>query len=110
VSIFKDGAYYPLGTGEEMSEGEYEYQYALCNDPGEFYDDGPSAKSLDSVPAGKWRVRGGAVLEIVGMSVEHLRNAINLFERAGWADHMKIRELREELARRKRVVSGRGLR
>ncbi len=101
MSIFKDGVYHPLGTGEEMSEAEYEYQYALCNDPDQFYDDGPSAKSLDSVPAGKWRVRGGAVLEIAAMSVEHLQNAINLFVRSGHGDHMKIRELREELARRK---------
>ena len=101
MSIFKDGVYYPLGCAEEQSEAEYEYQYALCNDPDQFHDDGPSAKSLDSVPAGKWRVRGGAVLEIAKMSVEHLRNAISLFEHAGHGDHMKIRELREELARRK---------
>jgi hypothetical protein len=83
-------------TGPSM--GEYEYQYALCNNPDQFEE--PTAPSLDSVPAGKWRVRGGAVLEIAKMSAEHLRNAINLFERAGHGDHMKIRELREELARR----------
>lgn len=81
-----------------MSESEYEYMYALCNDPSEFGE--PTAPSLDSVPAGKWRVRGGAVLEISRMAVEHLRNAIALFTCAGHGDHTKIRELREELARR----------
>ena len=98
--IFKDGAYHPLGTGGEMSEAEYELQWQLCN---EDHFDPPieSTRSLDSVPAGKWRVRGGAVLEISGMTVEHLKNAIALFVRAGHGDHMKIRELREELARRK---------
>jgi hypothetical protein len=25
--IFRDGAYYPLGTGEEQSEAEYEYLF-----------------------------------------------------------------------------------
>jgi hypothetical protein len=26
--------YYPLGRSEEMSEGEYQYQYELCSDAG----------------------------------------------------------------------------
>jgi len=80
------------------SMGEYEYQYALCNDPDEFHE----LKALPTLdaPVGKWRVRSGAVLEIAKMSAEHLQNAINLFTRAGWGEHTKIDELREELARR----------
>lgn len=98
-------------TGPSM--GEYEYMYALCNDPDEFAGDRADERryirgvhemafgtSLDEVPAGKWKVRGGAVLEISKMTKPHLENAIKLFTRAGHADHMKIRELREELARR----------
>lgn len=80
-------------TGPSM--GEYEYMYALCNDPYEFREEAPPS-SL-SAPVGKWRVRGGAELEISKMTVEHLQNAIRFFTRAGWGDHAKIQELWEEL-------------
>lgn len=90
------------------SMGEYEYMYALCNDPNEDAIYESSAihpleelpRPLDSVPPGKWRVRGGAVLEIKTMTDEHLRNAIRLFTHSGWGEHMKIQELWEELGRR----------
>lgn len=87
--------YYPLGRGEEMSEGEYEYQYALCNDAGR---DDEAASVPHKAPVGQWRVRSGAVLKISEMSVEHLKNAISYFERGGQGDNAKIKELREELA------------
>lgn len=93
MSIFKDGTYYPLGRGEEESMSEYEIAYALCNEPFEAERPPPS-------PPGKWRVRGGALLEICKMTDEHLRNAISLFMREGRGDEPKIDELRAELARR----------
>lgn len=98
MGIFKDGAYYPLGTGEEVSQGEYEYQYALCNEPP---DDLPQRKVyVADAPEGRWTVRGGAQLEIAKMSDAHLRNAIAFFERHGEGQNKKIEELRQELARR----------
>jgi hypothetical protein len=95
VSIFKDGVYYPLGCAEEMSEGEYEYQYGLCNDP-DLDDEPPALKT----PRGRWRTREGEELEVGVMSTKHIRNVIKLFTRAGWGDHRKLDELRLELARR----------
>ena len=90
--------YYPLGRGEEMSEGEYERQYALCNDVRR--DDDYERVTAPKTPDGYWRVRGGALLEIRTMTVEHLKNAINLFANSGHGSHPKIQELREELKRR----------
>ena len=87
MSIFKDGAYHPLGSGEEMSEGEYEYQYALCN--GEM-DEPP--KSLE-VASGLWHTRDGRIISIRRMASDHLSNAISLFTRTGWGEHPKINEL-----------------
>jgi len=87
--------YYPLGRGEDMSEGEYQYQVALCESAG--------LEDIEPVPppapVGYWRVRGGALLEIVKMSTEHLKNAINYSER-NRSVSAKIDELREELGRR----------
>lgn len=79
-----------------MSEGEYQYQMALCDSAG--YDT-REHQSLD-VRVGCWRVRGGSILKIRKMSVAHLKNAIGYFERAGRGSHSKIQELRAELARR----------
>jgi hypothetical protein len=83
---------YPLGCAEDMSEGEYQ---AMC-------DWEPSSETPGSLNelAGYWRTRDGRVLEIAKMSRAHLVNAIRFFDRAGWGDHWKIRELCEELARR----------
>lgn len=98
----------PDDSGPSM--GEYEYWYALCNNPHEdaIYESSAHHPLLDeesppsslNAPIGKWRVRGGALLEISKMSTEHLRNAIRFFTRAGRGDHAKIQELWEELARR----------
>ena len=87
--------YYPLGRAEDVSEGEYEEMYALCNEVGE----PPHARSSIE-PAGSWRTRGGAVLRVAEMSATHLTNAVRLFERNGLGDHPKVQELRAELARR----------
>lgn len=83
--------YYPLGRGGEMSEGEY----ARCNDVTR--DDDHERVTAPKAPVGYWRVRGGALLEIRTMTVEHIKNAINLFANSGHGDHAKIKELREEL-------------
>lgn len=83
-------------TGENLSEGEYEYQYGLCNDGPE--DDPPPALEM---PMGYWRTRGGVTLKIRAMTSEHLDNAVRLFGSAGWGEHAKIRELRVELAGRR---------
>lgn len=96
MSIFQDGVYYPLGTGGEMSEGEYQYQYGLCNEPP---DDCEPPPPLEMSP-GYWRTRNGQVLEIKDLTAEHLINAVAFFERSGWSEHEKIRELRTELAAR----------
>jgi hypothetical protein len=79
-----------------MSEGEYQYQEELCSDAG--LEDLPP-RALET-PPGEWRTRDGTILQVRAMSVEHIRNAISLFERSGWGDHAKILELRLELARR----------
>jgi hypothetical protein len=98
--------YYPLGRGEDMSEGEYQYQMALCDAAGNedaIYESSslhPLEEPLSPVPEGFWRVRGGALLEIAKMSTEHLKNAINYFERNDGGRHSKIEELRAELERR----------
>lgn len=79
-----------------MSEGEYQYQMALCESAGreDFKEPPPPS------PEGYWRVRGGALLEIAKMSTEHLKNAINYFERNDGGRSAKIEELRTELAGR----------
>ncbi len=78
-----------------MSEGEYQYQMALCESAGlENIEYPPNA------PEGHWRVRGGALLEIAKMTTEHLKNAIAYFERTGGGSSEKIEELRAELGGR----------
>ena len=104
MSIWKDGAYYPLGCGEEQSMGEYEEEYALCQNAGLDEDAIYESSALHPLeepppppPYGLWRVRGGALLKIREMTDEHLRNAIALFTRNGRGGEPKIKELREEL-------------
>jgi hypothetical protein len=85
--------------------------YQEVYDPPDIEAQGPSLEEIEAgviaptslrEPAGSWRTRDGRVLRIFEMSRPHIENAIRLFERAGWAEHPKIRELREELARRDR--------
>ena len=90
----KDGAYYPFGCADDMSEGEYQAAFAS-------YEESVSDGSLN-VPVGQWRTRDGRVLPIAKMETKHLENAILYFTRVGWSTHEKIGELREELARRSR--------
>lgn len=89
--------YYPLGQPEGMSEGEYQAMYADPDDP----DDCGPPRSLGE-RSGYWRKRDGPVIEVSAMTTRHLLSAVALFDRAGWGDHPKIRELREEIARRGR--------
>lgn len=85
--------YYPLGRGEDMSEGEYQAMQAACDSAG-----APPPR-LDE-PAGYWRTRNGSVIRVADMSSSHLLNAVRLFDRSGYGDLPKILELREELVRR----------
>lgn len=84
---------YPLGKSDGMSEGEYQSMYEAC-------DEGDPPPPALQQPYGYWRTRHGEQLKIVEMDTSHIKNAIKLFTRAGWGDHTKLRELREELARR----------
>lgn len=97
AGVFKDGAYYPLGTGEEMSEGEYQAMTDLLNDPP--IDSSRRKVYVADAPIGWWTVRGGTQLEISKMTDAHLRNAIAFFEKSR---NKKIDELRVELKRRER--------
>lgn len=92
--MIKDGVYYPLGCSEGMSEGEYQAMYD--NLVSEVYL--PAASLSEKI--GYWQKRDGSVIKITEMSITHIKNAIGLFDRVGWGDHSKIRELREELSRR----------
>lgn len=94
--VFKDGAYCPLGRAEDMSEGEYQTMWELCN--GSHEAPPPSLAE----PRGWWRTKGGISVMLVEMSSAHLLNTIRLFDRAGWGEHPKIRELSDELGRRRR--------
>ena len=89
---------YPLGNTEDWSEADYQSAYADPEEP-DRYEELPAPRSL-AEPAGLWRTRDARVLHIADMTTRHLENAIALFTKAGWAAHCKIRELREELARR----------
>lgn len=107
-----DGVIYPLGRGEDLSEGEYQSFYAdpdpntmgemayvaACDEVAARADAKPP-RAL-SAPRGEWRTRDGRELRVVEMTRDHLANAVALFERGGYGDHRKVRELREELASR----------
>ena len=103
TGVFKDGAYYPLGSVEEMSEGEYE---AYAQDAHDFDYDGSerliwSLKDfLDGLFPSEWSTRDARAFKIAEMTTSHLDNAIRYFERAGLGEHPKIVELREERKRR----------
>ena len=91
-------AYYPLGAGEEMSEGEYERMWELCNNVGRSY----ASTSTLVAPMGIWVVRSGARLSISQMTDTHLVNAIAYCKRYGLSAHPKCDELRAEQKRRAR--------
>jgi hypothetical protein len=103
---FKNGAYYPLGCAESMSEGDYQTAYADYDGDGDAVDDGIEYGSACSGPAclfekpGYWRTRDRRVLKISEMETSHLRNAIHFF--AEWREHLKILELQTEIAGRNR--------
>lgn len=93
-----------------MSEGEYQSAYA-DPDPGLMGEEAYLAACAEiaprvevppalRTPKGEWRTRDGRTLRVEMMTADHLRNVIRLFERAGWAEHHKLDELREELTRR----------
>lgn len=90
-----DGAYYPFGSGEEMSEGEYQRAYGVVDG-----DDPILRSSALDAPEGRWQVAGGAQLHIAKMTDDHLKNAIAACKRFGNGRHRKCRELRRELRER----------
>lgn len=101
----KDGAIYPLGFSEGISEGQYQAQYDWVDDDvadAVYHDELNDKIWLPPLSLGEkigfWRTRYGKVLKIAEMSTAHLGNAIYFFDE--WNDHPKIRELREELAKR----------
>lgn len=86
----------PLGSGTDLSEGEYQSAYS---DPPDLKEAPQAPRALRSL-AGEWRTSYGFVLRIVDMSSAHLKNAIAFFECEGWGDHAKLVELRAELSAR----------
>lgn len=118
MGVFKDGAYYPLGCGKEMSEGEYQasiedglWEDELsehAQDARDFDYEGEALEArivslhdfLDGLFPSEWSTRDGRVLKIAGMTTSHLDNAIRYFERVNLDAHPKINELREERKRR----------
>jgi hypothetical protein len=84
---------YPLGRSDDMSEGTYQ---AMCD----WEAESDLAPLSLSESRGWWRTRDGRVLRIVEMEDEHLENAIGLFELAGWGEHPKVLELKDERTRR----------
>lgn len=99
---FRCGAYYPLGLGEEMSEGEYQASYCDPFDQVLDHDLDRTPRALrEPQPPGLWKTRDGRVLVIAEMTVDHLTNSVNLFASHGWEDHPKIQELRKELVGRR---------
>lgn len=118
MGVFKDGVYYPLGCGKEMSEGEYQasIEDGLWED--DLSDHAQDARDfedcqiemddrranledfLDGPFPGDWVTRDARVLKIAEMTTSHLDNAIRFFERADLGEHPKINELREERKRR----------
>src|SRR5579871_5694376 len=98
-----DGVIYPLGRGEDLSEGEYQSFYAdpdpdlmgemaylaACDEIVARADARPP--KVLSAPAGEWRTRDGRVLRVAEMTADHIANAVALFERGGHGGHQKIR-------------------
>jgi hypothetical protein len=84
--------FYPLGSGEAMSEGEYQRMFVE-------QDDREPASALNA-PKGRWQTADGALLYIGKMTEEHLKNAIAACKRFGTGRHPKCRELRRELRKR----------
>ena len=83
---------YPLGL--DMGEGAYQ---AMCDEVA--FESDVSPPSL-SEHRGWWRTRDGRVLRISQMEDRHVESAIALFEQAGWGDHPKVLELKEDRMRR----------
>ncbi len=85
-----------------MSEAEYQASLGgpePWDDDDELYD--RAMRPLeDRTARGLWTTGAGDVLEIAGMTDEHLENAIAYAERNGFDDTDKIDELRAELATR----------
>lgn len=112
--IFKGGAYHPLGSGTEMSEGEYQAALAdddlseHAQDARDFDYDGDMQEArranlesfLDGPFPGEWVTRDARVLKIADMTTSHLDNAVRYFERAGLGEHPKVLELKQERGRR----------
>jgi hypothetical protein len=107
-----NGTIYPLGRGEEITEGEYQSLYcdpdpdamgdevylAACDEVAR-QGDAPTPMALRQ-PRGAWLTRDGRRLRVADMTRDHLANAVALFERGGFGEHSKIAELRAELGSR----------
>lgn len=65
---------YPLGRGEEQSEGEYQAQYEMCNEPPE-----PRPKRSESKYV--WTTKDGTQIRVRKMTDSHLVNAIRFLRR-----------------------------
>lgn len=79
----------------EISEARYQDMYT---DPPDDYEATPPALRT---PTGYWTTRNGRTLKTTDMTSEHIANIIRLYERAGWAGHPKLEELRHELRSRR---------
>jgi hypothetical protein len=96
--------YYPLGRGEEMSEGEYVRQSALGDEDDAFdgmrfaEDDYPTLGAVK----GFWETKEGALIALAAMTDKHVRNALRWMRARGLDGHPKYNELHGEHHRRAR--------
>ncbi len=94
------GPFYPLGRGEDMSEGEYAALQAMDEDP----DEDEIARDWPdhlNAPEGSWQTRDDSTVLIRDMTDKHVRNAIRWMKARALDDHPKFDELIAERDRRK---------
>lgn len=82
---------YPLGRGEDMSEGEHALLDADPYDPLGAQD----YPTLDA-PEGEWETKDGTVLPLRRMTDAHLLNALRWMKARGLDRHPKHAELEKE--------------
>jgi len=90
--------YYPLGRGEDMSEGEYALLAAYDDDEDKVTENYP--EHLDA-EIGFWETKDSDVIAITAMTDTHLRNALRWMRARALDGHPKYNELLDEQKRRR---------